>query len=228
MASKSSGKLSLLDDIKRRVLTMALQPGESLDEVQLSQEYGISRTPLRDVFRELAGEGYLELRVHQGARVTPMTHKSLRDFFQVAPMMYAAVGRLAAQHANSAQIRHIKSVQRHFRAALNPWSANRLVFHNNQFHMAIGEMAGNDYLMPSLRRLLIDHARISQTFYREHQGTPGDHATGAADQHDDIIAAIEARDPDLTVQRVLAHWELARQNIESYVRPDPLSESLAD
>ena len=54
-------KEKLYRDLKKQILTMELEPGQALDETTLSESYSISRTPLRDVFRQLAGEGYLTL-----------------------------------------------------------------------------------------------------------------------------------------------------------------------
>ena len=100
------GKKSVcIDDLRRRILTHELDPGSYLDEVEIGETYGISRPPVREVLRQLAGEGYVVLHENRGAQVAPMSHKTLRNFFIAAPMIYAAVARLAAHHA-SAPHRH--------------------------------------------------------------------------------------------------------------------------
>ena len=62
----------LYDHLKMSILTLRLAPGSDLDEAALSQAFGLSRTPLREVFREMAGAGYLDLRANRGARVSEM------------------------------------------------------------------------------------------------------------------------------------------------------------
>src|SRR6516165_12035864 len=111
------GKTALADTLKQQILTLELQPDQDLDEVQLSEEYGISRTPVRDVLRRLAAEGYVEIRENRGARVIPMNHVTLRDFFLVAPLIYEAVGRLAAQNFRIGQMKELKACQERFRSA---------------------------------------------------------------------------------------------------------------
>ena len=81
--------------LKTAILTLRRHPGSDLDEVQLSEEFSLSRTPLREVLRQLAGEGYVELRENRGARISEMSHTSLRDFFLAAPMVYGAILRLS-------------------------------------------------------------------------------------------------------------------------------------
>ncbi|MEM6678363.1 MAG: GntR family transcriptional regulator, partial [Pseudomonadota bacterium] len=163
-----TSKERLYQDLQRRILTLDLAPGAHLDETRLSEEYGISRTPLRDVFRQLDGEGYIEIREHRGTIVSPMGHKTMRDFYLAAPMIYSAVARLAARNARPADLARLQDVQAEFRGAVAGGDVDGMVFWNDRFHLAIGEIADNPYLIPSLRRLLIDHARIGQTFWRAH------------------------------------------------------------
>ena len=89
---------------------MEIAPGQLLDETALSVEFGISRTPLREVIQRLCGEGYLSSQENRGAKVSSMDFASMRKFFQTAPMIYAAVARLAAENANEAQIEKLKNI----------------------------------------------------------------------------------------------------------------------
>jgi len=220
-----SRKAALLDALRVRVLTQAVPPGSDLDEVLLSDEFGISRTPLREALRELAGEGYVELTPNRGARVSELGHTTLRDFFLAAPMIYGAVLRLAAAHAQPFQISELKQAQEAFRAALARGDVAERALANNRFHAITGDMAANIYLRPSFNRLLIDHARISMTFYGDDQrDEPGQ----AADQHDAMIAAIEAHDADSAAQLAEDHWALSRDRIAQFVMPSPLSNRLGD
>lgn len=212
-------KLNCLEDLKRRILTEALEPGIYLDEMELAEEYGISRPPLREVLRQLAGEGYVVLHENRGTQVAPMTHKSLRNFFIVAPMVYAAIGRLAAQNATRPQIMRLKDTQLLFRAAIRDGDGEQRALMNERFHSVMGEMADNEFLMPSLRRLLIDHTRIGMIFYSPRNTEMADQRVIAADQHDDFIALIEASDADGCADLAIAHWELSRVQIESFVTP---------
>jgi DNA-binding GntR family transcriptional regulator len=90
---------------------------------------------------------------------------------------------------------------------------------NQRFHAIIGEMADNEYLMPSLRRLLIDHTRISMTFYNPRNPSLAQERNLAADQHDQFIALIEMGDADSAATLAIDHWELSRAEIESFVTP---------
>ncbi len=215
-------KENLYNDLKRQILTLELEPGASLDETRLSEEYQLSRTPLREIFRRLAGEGYLEIVSNRGTTVASMNHKTLRNFFMTAPMLYAAIGRLAAENATPKQIEAMRAAQYEFRHAVIQGAAEGLVYWNDRFHTLMGEMAANPYLKPSYERLLIDHARISQTFYRPRNTAMEHDLEASAVHHDAMITAIEQGDSTGMVALIREHWELSRSHMEMYVRPDPL------
>lgn len=189
---KKNGKSSLYETLKRKILTLELSPDQDLDEASLSKEYGISRTPVRDVLRQLAGEGYVIIRENRGARVIPMSLETLRDYFLVAPVVYEAVGRLAVQHATVAQLADLKSCQERFRRAVTAHDAETMNLENKRFHAIIGEMAHCVYLMPSYERLEIDHARIGATFFRPKDARMKANLAQACLHHDLFIDAIAA------------------------------------
>lgn len=218
-----SKKVQCIDDLRRRILTEALEPGVYLDEMELAEAYGISRPPLREVLRQLAGEGYVVLQENRGAQVAPMTHKTLRNFFVAAPMIYAATTRLAAEHATPAQIVRLTECQWAFRQAIKNGDAAERALGNERFHSIIGEMADNEFLMPSLRRLLIDHTRIAMTFYNPRKLHLAPQRELAADQHDQFIDLIEAGDAAAAADLAVAHWELSRAQIESFVTPESIN-----
>ena len=221
-----NGKSILYDDLKRQILTMELDPDEALDEVAISERYGLSRTPVREVFRRLAGEGYIDIRENRGARVIPMNHSTLRNFFLVAPMVYAAIGRLAVQNFKAQQLVDLKETQRRFRAATVSRDALMMVVENNRFHAIMGEMSGNQYLEPSLERLLIDHARIGHTFFRPRDEDMEQRLQLSAEHHDSFIEAIERRDENAVVDLVFEHWELSRENMEMFIAPHGMKADL--
>ena len=219
---KTPTKTEASQILKQRILAMEIAPGQLLDEAELAEEFGISRTPLREVIQRLAGEGYLVLEPNRGAKVAPMDLPTMRQFFQAAPMIYAAVARLAAENGTAVQIAKLREIQAAYRQSIAAGVVTETALQNHRFHEQIGVMAASPYLMPSLNRLLIDHARISQTFYRMRDRSDSARISTAADQHDAMIDAFERHAGAEAVELTLAHWALSRDRLETYVSPDPL------
>jgi len=207
-----------LDDLKSRILTLDVVPGSDLDEVGLCTHYQMSRTPLREVLQRLAGDGYVTLQDNRGAKVASMDLPVMRTFFQTAPLIYANIARLAAENRTTSQLDDLKNVQVRFRNA----GAAEAAMLNHRFHELIGEMARNPYLMASLTRMLIDHTRLSQTFYRPASPAETELVITARAQHDAMIDRLEAQDGAPMVDLTLQHWDLSKDRLERFVRPDPL------
>jgi DNA-binding GntR family transcriptional regulator len=213
-------KAALADALKRRIVNMELAPGAVVDEVALSAEFGLSRPPVRELLRQMAAEGYIELEANRAARVSTMSYQSLRNFFLAAPMLYVATSQLAANNATPADIVRLKEIQTSFLAAIERNDVESRVFYNDQFHLEIGLIARNEYLLPSLRRILIDHARLGKTFYRfpttDNMQRDLDHAVT---QHDQIIEAIERHDTHAVGVIVRSHLDLSRRRMTEYAVP---------
>lgn len=221
-----SRKRRLYETLKRDIMTLALTPGMDLDEASLADAFGLSRTPLREVLQQLAGEGYVSIRENRGSRVSDLSQGTLRDFFLTAPMIYSAVSRLAAQNARADQVAELKRAQFAFNNALKRGTVEERTLANSRFHAVIGEMAQNVYLTLSLQRLLVDHARIGMTFYRPRNIEMASNLAKASAQHDAMIDSIATGDEEAAATLAIEHWNLSRDQIEMYVMPPGLDAHL--
>ncbi|AKZ27944.1 MULTISPECIES: GntR family transcriptional regulator [Ralstonia solanacearum species complex] len=221
VADPSVDRKALLSEaLRRRIVSMEMAPGAVVDELALSEEFGLSRPPVREIMRQMAAEGYIDLEANRAARVSSMNHQSLRNFFLAAPLIYIATTQLAAVNAAQHEIDALKAIQLRFRQAIEDNDVESRVLYNDQFHLQIGVMAHNAYLMPSLRRILIDHARLGKIFYRHPTTSDMQADLGkAASQHDQIIEAIERHDANAAADIVRAHMDLSRRRMTEYVAP---------
>jgi DNA-binding GntR family transcriptional regulator len=219
-AQPTDRKSVLAEALRHRILSMELAPGAVVDELALADEFGLSRPPVRELMRQMAAEGYIELEANRAARVSSMTYQSLRSFFLAAPLIYIATTRLAAANSTPADIDRLKKIQQRLDIAIKENDVDGRVLCNDEFHLEIGKMARNEYLMPSLRRLLIDHARLGKVFYRPpvadnmHQDV-----AEAIEQHEQIIDAIARHDVHGAGELVRAHWELSRRRMAEFAVP---------
>ncbi|MFT4066915.1 GntR family transcriptional regulator [Paraburkholderia sp.] len=214
----------MAETLRRRIVSMELAPGAVVDELALSEEFGLSRPPVRELMRQMAAEGYLELEPNRPARVSPMSYQSLRSFFLAAPLIYVATTQMAANNATPEDVERLKQIQALFRASIEENDLQSRVLRNDEFHFEIGRIARNAYLMPSLRRVLIDHARLGKIFYRS--PTTSDMQKDlekAVEQHDQIIEAIALRDAQSAGELVRNHMELSRRRMAEYVIPEGLN-----
>jgi len=220
-------KALLVETLKRRIISMELAPGAVVDETLLSEEFGLSRPPVRELIRQMAAEGYLDLEANRSARVSSMSHQSLRNFFLAAPLIYISTTQLAAINATQVEIDQLKKIQASFREAIDQNNLEGRVYYNNLFHLEIGRIAENPYLLPSLERLLIDHARLGKIFY-QHPNTADmqEDLDTAVIQHDQIIDAIERHNAGEAGEIVRVHMDLSRRRMTEYVVPTGIDVAL--
>lgn len=220
-AAPTDRKAALGEALRHRILSMEMRPGAVVDELTLAEEFGLSRPPVRELMRQMAAEGYIELETNRPARVSSMDYQSLRSFFLAAPLIYIATTQLAARNATPVDVNRLRRIQERFRVAIKENDVDGRVLYNDEFHLEIGRMAQNDYLMPSLRRLLIDHARLGKIFYRHPAVEDMQHEMAeAVDQHEQIIDAIARHDALAAGELVKAHWELSRIRMAEYAVPE--------
>lgn len=220
--SQQTNKENFYEDLKWQILTMGLAPGSDLDEVRLSEQYGLSRTPVRDIFRRMAGEGYIEIIGNRGASVASMNHKTMKAFVQTGPLIYTSVIRLAVTNATPAQLKELKRIQTKFRHSAKKSLVSDMVIHNDQFHATLGDMADNHYLAASLQKLLIDHARIAHAYFDRANVEEPDLIHKSVEHHDQLIDAIGNGLEDEAARVTLEHWELSKVQANMFVNPAPI------
>lgn len=215
-------KKQCADDLRDRILAYELPPGLALDETAISRQYGLSRTPLREIFQGLHAEGYIRLSANRGARAAPLDVDVVRALYQTAPFIYTAVSRLACQHRTPEQLDALKECQHGLQAAVAAENARAAALENHRFHVLIGEMTHNTYLIPTLNRLLVDHTRMGRDIYDPTGNKGSKQLRKALKQHDNLIEAIETQSIDRAIKLTLSHWDLSREMFDKLFDPEEL------
>lgn len=143
-------RVRLVDEVfevlRERIFSGRYAPGEALPQVRIAAELSISRTPLREAFRMLEGEGLVKVGTNGTVRVVSADLKSLLDAYELREVIDGLAARLAAER-NSAQA-HLRlgPLLTAQRSALDPWMPTQYTKANVQFHAAIFELADNEFL----------------------------------------------------------------------------------
>ncbi|GAB7529343.1 GntR family transcriptional regulator [Pseudomonas sp. 3A(2025)] len=201
----------MIDTLWRKICTLELAPGETINEQSLCNESGFSRSKVRDVLLQMAADGALYLEANRAPRVTVITHDTLRHFFEAAPLVYMAAVRLASACATQQDIKRLRDIEAQLQKSADKKSAPSNSILNSAFYSHIGQMAANHYLMPGLNRLLIDHARLGKLFEQEQSAhTVRAHVHADCQYYKNIIEAFEQRDAESAVAGLRAHLHTLR------------------
>lgn len=177
--------------------------GERLTEARLTRELGVSRVPLREALKRLAGEGVLEFYPNRGVVVRVLTRQDIADFFQLRASMEGLASRLTAGRVGEDGNRdHFARLLESARHPGSDHGAEAFMRHDAQIHGGIMERCGN--------RLLIRHWELLQLpvhRLRYFAGTTAwDFSTSVGD-HERILAAVVTGDGRRAQELMAAHVE---------------------
>ncbi len=173
--------------LRQRIFAHELTPGTWIDEQKLAEEYGISRTPLREALKVLASEGLVELKPRRGCYVTEISRQDLDDIF---PLMAMLEGRCAAEaidRAKAADIKTLKAIHERLESAARDGRIDAFFEANQEFHRKIQELSGNRWLLSVIQDL-----RKVLKLSRLHSLSLEGRLQQSLDEHRQIMAALEA------------------------------------
>jgi DNA-binding GntR family transcriptional regulator len=136
-------------EVRRRILAGELAPGSVLDQYLLSDQMGMSITPLREALRRLRGEGLIDIDVHKNTRVAPLSADEARELFEIRLALDPAAAELAAQRRTDADIKTLRSAAKHLVPVTRTWGEKGLLAHS-AFHRAIYVASHNDNMITML------------------------------------------------------------------------------
>ncbi|MEO7953100.1 MAG: GntR family transcriptional regulator [Polaromonas sp.] len=185
--------------LRQRIFSRDLSPGSWIDELKLAEEYGISRTPLREALKVLATEGLVTMKVRRGAYVTEVSDSDLTDVYHLLALLESDAASVVATQATELQLGELRSL--HDELEKTVADRERFFEINEAFHMRLLEIAKNrwrDQMVADLRKVmklnrhnsLLKSGRIEESLA----------------EHRAIMAALMARDARSSMQAMQAHF----------------------
>ena len=188
---RGSGVKVVYDLLRDEILDLTLPPGSPIDEVQLAERFSMSRTPIREALVRLAGEGLIDTLPNRSTMVSNIDFLNLHTFFEAITLMYRMTTRLAAEHHSPGDLPIIRAHQAEFAKAVAAQDALAMIATNRDFHAAIAEAGRNPYFTALFCRLLDEGRRILRMYYQSFDDRLPQRY---ADEHEEMITAIAARD----------------------------------
>jgi DNA-binding GntR family transcriptional regulator len=209
MNARNSGLLTpralyeeVAEALRQRIFARELKPGDWIDELKIADEYGISRTPLREALKVLAAEGLVTMKVRRGAYVTEVSDKDLADVYHLLALLESDAVQTTAEKAEADSLRELQALHDELEKSGKKGMKDRDHFFaiNERFHQLILSIADNrfrDQMVADLRKVmklnraqsLLKEGRIEQSL----------------DEHRAIMVALSKRDGKAASQAMRAH-----------------------
>ena len=185
--------------LRQRIFSRELEPGSWIDELRLAEEYGISRTPLREALKVLAAEGLVTMKVRRGAYVTEVNEKDQRDVYHLLALLESDAAGVVAQSATDEQLQDLQGLHLELVAAVQ--DRERFFQINEQFHLRLLELADNRW-----REQMVHDLRKVMKLNRHNSLFKTGRLEESLKEHQALMDALLARDAALSVQRMQAHF----------------------
>jgi DNA-binding GntR family transcriptional regulator len=178
----------------------ALAPGARLNERALCDRLGVSRTPLREAFRELASEGLIELTPNRGAQVVALSGRDIQDAFELMGALEALAGELACARITAEETAQVKALTFQMLACRARRDLPAYYRLNREIHDRINAAARNRALAQAYAKqnLRIQNLRFRSNFDE-------DKWARAAQQHEAMVEALELRDGEALARILRDH-----------------------
>lgn len=180
---------TVVEHLRKFIVEGMLAPGMRLNERELCETLGISRTPLREAFKVLAAEGLLVLSPNRGASVYRMSESEIRETFELMSGLEAFSGELACERITPVELAEIKALHYAMLACRVQNDLPGYYSRNQEIHNRINEAARNSALRNTYESI---NRRIMSMRFRSNQHV--DKWDRAVHDHEEMIKALEARD----------------------------------
>ena len=185
--------------LRQRIFRRDLQPGSWIDELKIAEEYGISRTPLREALKVLAAEGLVTMKVRRGAYVTEVSEKDLANVYHLLGLLEADAAAVVARTASAEQLAELRVLHAELAAATG--DRDHFFELNERFHLRLLEIADNrwrDQMVADLRKVM--------KLNRHNSLFKSGRMQESLAEHQRILDALLARDADAAQARMREHF----------------------
>ncbi|OZI43395.1 GntR family transcriptional regulator [Bordetella genomosp. 4] len=190
-------------ELRRRLMSGAFLPGERLREEHIASELDVSRTPVRNAIERLVNDGLVTREERRGAVVLGWLDRDITEAFELRLLLEPYAARSAALRASAEQIDELTSINASMLHAVQSQDEDHVAqvqHYNNRFHHAL-LAAAQSARVRTLVESLLDMPIIIGSFYFYSR----DDMLSSVEQHNQIIAAIRARDPDYAESAMRLH-----------------------
>lgn len=195
----------IADAIRDDIIKGRLKAGQRVSEPELAARYGISRTPVREAFRQLTAEGFLQLTPRKGARITYLTEKDVSEFYELKSVLEGYAAGIAAAKIKDKDLARMEELNDQMQRFHERGDLKHIVKVHNEFHDIFLEAAGNEQLYSTVRQLASRYQRFTILLALTGKNPE------AVSQHRKIIDAFRERDAKRAEELVKANALLGKE-----------------
>ena len=155
------------EELRNLILTGKIKPGTRMMEIELAEDMGVSRTPIREAIRKLEKEGLVVIEPRKGAYASEVSVKDMEDILEVRANLEGLAAYLAAERITEAEKKALEEVKIKFREAVNEGNMADMISYDTRFHHMIVEASRNNHLIHMVEQLQELVLRFRYIYYKD-------------------------------------------------------------
>ena len=195
------------------IIAGVIVPGQKLEEKTIAEQFQVSRTPVRDAFRQLEGTGLIETKAHRGSTVINLNTDQLADIFEALGEIEALCAKLSAQRMSTMERKKLENLHRESKQPIDSKDDIRYSDFNERIHKAIHDGSQN----ATLQSLSADLWQRLAPFRRAVFFKREDRMVRSGDEHDEVINAILTSDTERAFSAMRNHVANSSLNALAYL-----------
>ncbi|MCO6055553.1 GntR family transcriptional regulator [Pseudomonas sp. MOB-449] len=221
-SGRRHGGRYIYQELRKQILTLKLKPGAPLDEVSLAEQFGLSRSPVRDALARLLTEGLVTMLPNRTVLVTPFEIEEFPSYIAALDLVQRAVTRLAAQQRSDEDIEKIRAADNAYMDSITKGDFQAMTELNKAFHMQVARAGKNPYLTSYYEKLLGEGQRLIHLHFDFLISSAS--SSGLGRDHDEIVEAIVARDADAAEHAAHEHTMLFQRRFLDFLQQNLTSQ----
>jgi DNA-binding GntR family transcriptional regulator len=222
LRTRGSSRKNVYETLRNEILTMALAPGQLLDETTLAERFNMSRSPIREALIRLAGDELVVTLPNRSTIVAPIEIATFPKYVEALDIAQRMNTRLAAALRTEADLKTITRRQKEFEASVETGNHLQMSEANKKFHMAIANAGRNSYLASFYERLLNQGQRMLHLHFEYLERTHDGYLL--TDEHQLMLDAIKAKDVDRADELAHSHTRQFQDNFINFMRENYATE----
>ncbi|CAM3873494.1 GntR family transcriptional regulator [Bacillus luti] len=207
-----SAKSLVLNQLQDWIIEGVLQPDEKINDGELAEALGVSRTPVREALQILELSGLVEMVPGQKTKIAPIKLEDVSIIYETMAGLHSIIGKQALQKITATDIKLLSEINNSFQQSIEEKNSKRALQLDIQFHNTITFIAKNRYIEPFLENMQLHVLRLEYLFFQNF--VP---ASQSIEEHHSIIQALQKQDEKQMEQMMSQNWLRPMKEIQKII-----------
>jgi len=195
----------IVETVRNAIVNGQIAAGARVAEPELADHFGISRTPIREAFRQLESEGFITVIPRKGAIVASLSAKDISDFYDLKMVLEGYAARCATKVLTEKEMAKMEAVNRQMEVAAAKKDLRKVLVLHNEFHDIFLKACGNEKLHAIVQNMVMQFQRFRLILAMRGK------IEGSIRQHREIIDAFRKRNADMAESLVIKNAQYGKK-----------------